>query len=64
MRIATTIEQYFDEADPMGAYGIKYKEAVTKLEEGVREDVVREGKTMRDNPECRIFFPGFDISTK
>ncbi|KAI9235027.1 MAG: hypothetical protein BYD32DRAFT_422056 [Podila humilis] len=39
VRIATTIEQYFDEADPMGAYGVKYKEAVTKLEEEVREDV-------------------------
>lgn len=40
MRIATTIEQYFDDTDPMGANGVKYKEAVTKLEEEVREDVV------------------------
>ncbi|KAG0076860.1 hypothetical protein BGZ92_002212 [Podila epicladia] len=39
LRIATTIEQYFDDTDPMGDYGIKYKEAVTKLEEEVREDV-------------------------
>ncbi|KAG0021316.1 hypothetical protein BGZ81_008946 [Podila clonocystis] len=39
VRIATTMEQYFDETDPMGTYGVKYKEAVTKLEEEIREDV-------------------------
>ncbi len=40
LKIATTIDQFYDEGAPMGIYGIKYKEAVAKLEQQAQDEVV------------------------
>lgn len=40
----------------MGAYGVKYKEAVTKLEEEMREDVVRQTKNKERQSGMQNFF--------
>ncbi|KAF9411990.1 hypothetical protein BGZ76_005250, partial [Entomortierella beljakovae] len=39
LKIANTIEQFYDEGAPMGIYGIKYKEAVTKLEQQAQDEI-------------------------
>lgn len=43
LKIASTIDEYYDEGEPMGIYGVKYKEAITKLEQQAREEVVGAG---------------------
>lgn len=40
VRIATTLEQFYDETEPMGVSGVKYKDAVTKMETQAHEEVV------------------------
>ncbi len=44
VRIATTLEQFYDETEPMGTSGVKYKEAVTKMETQANEEVVSKPK--------------------
>ncbi|KAI8598050.1 hypothetical protein EDD21DRAFT_326198 [Dissophora ornata] len=39
LKIASTIDQFYDEGAPMGIYGIKYKEAVSKLEQQAQDEV-------------------------
>lgn len=40
VKIAATIDQFYDEGAPMGIYGVKYKEAVGKLEQQAQDEVV------------------------
>ncbi|KAG0043990.1 hypothetical protein BGZ83_010791 [Gryganskiella cystojenkinii] len=39
VKIAQTIDQFYDEGAPMGIYGVKYKEAVGKLEQQAQDEV-------------------------
>lgn len=41
LKIASTIDQFYDEGAPMGIYGVKYKEAVGKLEQQAQGELVR-----------------------
>ncbi|KAF9158420.1 hypothetical protein DFQ27_007054 [Actinomortierella ambigua] len=59
LRIASTIDQFYDEGAPMGIYGVKYKEAVTKLDEQAREDIDSAYRTTVLEPIGRFaaYFP-------
>ncbi|KAG0378937.1 MAG: hypothetical protein J3R72DRAFT_462742 [Linnemannia gamsii] len=39
LKIASTIDQFYDEGAPMGIYGVKYKEAVGKLEQQAQDEL-------------------------
>lgn len=39
-RIAETVDHFYDEGAPMGYAAIQYKDAVTKLDEEARTDLV------------------------
>lgn len=55
LKIASTIDQYYDEGEPMGIYGVKYKEAITKLEQQAREEVVS-GMKLSKKKKLVLFF--------
>ncbi|KAF9084614.1 hypothetical protein BGX29_008128 [Mortierella sp. GBA35] len=39
LKIASTIDQFYDEGAPMGIYGVKYKEAIGKLEQQAQDEL-------------------------
>ncbi|KAI7824131.1 hypothetical protein BC939DRAFT_516194 [Gamsiella multidivaricata] len=39
VRIANTLENFYDEGEPMGLSGQKYRDAVTKMEQQIQEEV-------------------------
>jgi amphiphysin len=41
VRMATTLEQFYDESTPIGPAYHRYKDAVTKMETQARDEVVR-----------------------
>lgn len=45
LKIASTIDQFYDDGAPMGVYGVKYKEAVGKLEQQAQDELVRSKAT-------------------
>ncbi|KAF9574709.1 hypothetical protein EC968_005714 [Mortierella alpina] len=59
LKIATTIDQFYDEGAPMGIYGIKYKEAVAKLEQQAQDEVDAAYRTTVLEPVGRYsaYFP-------
>lgn len=44
MRIATTIETFYDDSAPMGTFGNEYKRVIEKLDEEARTNLVCMGK--------------------
>jgi amphiphysin len=40
VRIATTVENFYDDTAPMGQSGIEYKRAIEKLDEEARSSLV------------------------
>ncbi|KAF9333519.1 Bridging integrator 3 [Podila minutissima] len=66
LKIASTIDQYYDEGEPMGIYGVKYKEAITKLEQQTREEVDTAYRTSVLEPIGRYsaYFPEINEAVK
>ncbi|KAF9933780.1 hypothetical protein BGZ67_004151 [Mortierella alpina] len=55
VRIATTLEQFYDESEPMGTSGEKYKEAVTKMETQADTEVAAAYRTTVLEPIGRYY---------
>ncbi|KAG0306545.1 hypothetical protein BGZ98_002163 [Dissophora globulifera] len=66
LRIASTIDQFYDEGAPMGIYGIKYKEAVAKLEQQAQDEVDAAYRTTVLEPVGRYaaYFPEINEAIK
>ncbi|KAG0257152.1 hypothetical protein BG011_004136 [Mortierella polycephala] len=66
LTIATTIDQFYDEGAPMGIYGIKYKEAVAKLEQQAQDEIDAAYRTTVLEPVGRYsaFFPEVNDAIK
>ncbi|KAG0042248.1 hypothetical protein BGZ83_000728 [Gryganskiella cystojenkinii] len=66
VRIANALELFYDDNEPMGQYGIKYKEAVTKMEEQTRTEVQEAYKTTVLEPIGRFYayFPEISEAVK
>lgn len=43
VRIAATMENFYDDTAPMGTSGIEYKRVIEKLDEEARSSLVSEG---------------------
>jgi amphiphysin len=41
LKIASVIDQFYDDGAPMGIYGVKYKEAVVRLDQQAQDELVR-----------------------
>ncbi|KAF9184016.1 hypothetical protein BGZ51_003632 [Haplosporangium sp. Z 767] len=66
LTIATTIDQFYDEGAPMGIYGIKYKEAVAKLEQQAQDEIDAAYRTTVLEPVGRYsaYFPEVNDAIK
>lgn len=57
LKIASVIDQFYDEGAPMGIYGIKYKEAVIRLEQQAQDEVVSVS-VLEDVTRSKTVHPG------
>ncbi|KAF9915926.1 hypothetical protein BX616_005050 [Lobosporangium transversale] len=66
LKIASTIDQFYDEGAPMGIYGVKYKEAVAKLEQQTQDEVDATFRTTVLEPIGRYsaYFPEINEAIK
>ncbi|KAF9585094.1 hypothetical protein BGW38_003937 [Lunasporangiospora selenospora] len=66
LKIASTIDQFYDDGAPMGIYGTKYKEAVAKLEQQALEEVDTAYRTTVLEPVGRYssYFPDINESIR
>ncbi|KAF9363744.1 hypothetical protein BGX34_003392 [Mortierella sp. NVP85] len=66
LRLASLIDQFYDEGAPMGIYGVKYKEAVVRLEQQAQDEVDATYRTTVLEPIGRYssYFPEINEAIK
>ncbi|KAF9902035.1 hypothetical protein EC991_005391 [Linnemannia zychae] len=66
LKIASTIDQFYDEGAPMGIYGVKYKEAVGKLEQQAQDELDHSYRMAVLEPIGRYasYFPEINEATR
>ncbi|KAF9139859.1 hypothetical protein BGX30_007391 [Mortierella sp. GBA39] len=66
LKIASTIDQFYDDGAPMGVYGVKYKEAVGRLEQQAQDELDASYRTAVLEPIGRYasYFPEINEATR